>query len=346
MELLDRYLQAVRKHLPGKRQEDILAELRANLEAQLEDKEAERGRPLTQAEAEAWLKQLGAPMQMAAHYQPMQYLIGPGIFPTYWYVLRLALTWAFVIYMVVNAVLVATQTPDAEAVATAVAQLPGVLMTVAAWVTLIFAAVEFYAARNPTKCPEFAALGTNWSPASLPPLDPTAGEGRPPRSRAHAIAELVFGFLFLVWVLLIPSYPWVLLGPGAHYLKTLPFQCAPVLWLFFWWIVGLNAVQLGWHTIDLVRGTWQRPRPVQHIVFKAIGLAALNVLLFAPGGALILLKNAKIEEARWGATVAGWNRGLHTAVLVVCLIVALQLLWDLGKVVLGAYRGRSVMAPR
>jgi hypothetical protein len=56
MELLDRYLQAVRKHLPGKRQEDILAELRANLEAQLEDEEAELGRPLTRQEAEAWLK--------------------------------------------------------------------------------------------------------------------------------------------------------------------------------------------------------------------------------------------------------------------------------------------------
>ena len=31
MELLDRYLQAVKKHLPLQRQDDILAELRANL---------------------------------------------------------------------------------------------------------------------------------------------------------------------------------------------------------------------------------------------------------------------------------------------------------------------------
>ncbi len=68
MELLDRYLEAVKKHLPWQRQDDIIAELRANLEAQLEEKEAALGRPLTQAEVEAWLKQLGSPMQMAAPY--------------------------------------------------------------------------------------------------------------------------------------------------------------------------------------------------------------------------------------------------------------------------------------
>ena len=43
MELLDRYLNAVRRHLPWLRQDDIIAELRANLEAQLEDKEAAAG---------------------------------------------------------------------------------------------------------------------------------------------------------------------------------------------------------------------------------------------------------------------------------------------------------------
>jgi len=43
MELLDRYLQAVKRHLPWERQDDIIAELKANLESQLEDKESELG---------------------------------------------------------------------------------------------------------------------------------------------------------------------------------------------------------------------------------------------------------------------------------------------------------------
>src|ERR1700756_2884761 len=104
MELLDRYLQAVKKHLPWKRQDDIIAELRANLESQLEEKEAQLGRPLTQIEAEEWLKQLGQPTQMAARYQPQQYLIGPMLFPTYWYVLRLVFFWAVAIYLIVSGV--------------------------------------------------------------------------------------------------------------------------------------------------------------------------------------------------------------------------------------------------
>jgi hypothetical protein len=59
MELLDRYLQAVRKRLPWQRQDDIIAELRVNLEAQLEDKEAELGRPLPQQEA-GWPRAISA----------------------------------------------------------------------------------------------------------------------------------------------------------------------------------------------------------------------------------------------------------------------------------------------
>ena len=104
MELLDRYLQAVRKHLPGQRQDDIIAELRANLESQLQEKQGELGRPLTPAEADAWIRQLGSPMQMASHYQPQQYLIGPAIYPLYLYVLRLSSMWAIIIYMIVSTV--------------------------------------------------------------------------------------------------------------------------------------------------------------------------------------------------------------------------------------------------
>src|SRR5579863_9951712 len=100
MELLDRYLEAVRKHLPWEGQDDILAELEANLEEQLEDQERELGRPLTKEEAEEWLKRIGPPIQVAARYQRQQYLIGPAVFPTYWYILRLVLMWCAILYSV------------------------------------------------------------------------------------------------------------------------------------------------------------------------------------------------------------------------------------------------------
>jgi hypothetical protein len=81
MDYFERYLQAVRKYLPWQRQDDIIAELRANLEAQREEREAELGRPLTEGEMIDWLKELGAPLEMAGRYQPPRSLIGPVIFP-------------------------------------------------------------------------------------------------------------------------------------------------------------------------------------------------------------------------------------------------------------------------
>jgi len=132
MDLLDRYLQAVKKFLPWKRQDDILAELKANLESQLEDKEADLGRPLTTDEMKDWLKRLGPPMVMAARYQPQRYLIGPTIFPMYLWVLRLACVWCLVIYSVVNAVEILSSAASGSALLDAVLHAPGSVIITAA----------------------------------------------------------------------------------------------------------------------------------------------------------------------------------------------------------------------
>jgi hypothetical protein len=340
MEILERYLQAVRRYLRWKRQDDIISELRANLESQLEDKEAELGCPLTEAEAEAWLKQIGPPMQMAARYQTAQYLIGPTVFPVYKYVLRLALTWAFVVYGIVSAVEIVTKTPANGAVAAALVRLPWVLMFTAAWVTLAFAAIELGAGRKPEWFPAFAGNRASWSPAELPPLERTTEEGGPRRSRAHAIAEVVVGFLLLLWLLLIPWHPFLLLGPGVVYLDAAPFRLGAVLWQFYWWIVALNVVQVAWHAFDLARGAWQRPPRMQHIVFKTMGLIPLILLLVAPEGSLVVAKHAIEAGATLAATLAHINHGLHTGLLVVSVISGAQLAWDAGKMATEAWRKR------
>ncbi len=50
MQLLDRYLTAVKFWLPKKQREDIAAELAANLQSEIDDRVAELGRPLTDDE--------------------------------------------------------------------------------------------------------------------------------------------------------------------------------------------------------------------------------------------------------------------------------------------------------
>ena len=50
MTLVDRYLRAVRDHLPRAEQDDIINELADSLHSRIEDEEATRGRPLLEAE--------------------------------------------------------------------------------------------------------------------------------------------------------------------------------------------------------------------------------------------------------------------------------------------------------
>jgi hypothetical protein len=89
MELIDRYLQAIRFWLPKKQRNDILAELSEDLRSQIEDKEAELGRKMNDVELEALLKQIGDPLLVAGRYLPQQHLVGPVLFPIYCFVLKM-----------------------------------------------------------------------------------------------------------------------------------------------------------------------------------------------------------------------------------------------------------------
>jgi hypothetical protein len=345
MELLDRYLQAVRKHLPWKRQEDIIAELRANLESQLDEKQEELGRPLTPAEAEAWIKQLGSPLQMASHYQGQQYLIGPAVFPAYLNVLRLASTWAVVVFVLVSAVdaLVGTANSGA-ALGKAVLQLPFVLVQVAAWVTLVFAAIEFAAARFPDKCPSFATFGAKWSPRDLPRLEPEAIPGRKRRTYAMAMTEVAFGFVILGWLLAVPKHPYLIFGPGEAFLQAFPYQLAPIWMTAYWWIVGLNAVQLAWRCIDLLRGTWQKSAGAQHIVSKLIAIIPLVILANVRDQLYVLLKRPELDLPQYGQKLTEINQNIHTVILILCVIVCAQLAWDIAQAVIAAARKRAAVS--
>jgi hypothetical protein len=341
MELLDRYLQAVKKHLPWQRQDDIIAELRANLESQLEEKESALGRPLTPAEAEDWFKQLGSPLQVAAAYKPQQYLIGPAIFPTYWYVMRLVLSWALFIYSIVTVVKVFTGPQNGAALLDAALHLPLVLMTIAAWVTFTFAAFEFAVSRQYIKLPAIVPPSAPWSLAGLPPLSPGVEQGIRPRTFAQAVVEVVFGFLLLAWIMLIPQHPYLLMGPGAVYLKVSPFQLAPVWWQFYWWIVALNLIQLGWRSVQLLRGAWAQSRRVEHLVVKAFGLIPVVILLTVRDHALVFLKNPIVDQAQYGATMESINHWASRGFLIILAIASLQLIWDIMRIILDHYRNRA-----
>ena len=98
MQLLDTYLKSVARFLPAAERDDIVRELSENLRSQIEDREAQIGRPLTGAEVQAILDQFGSPLEVAGRYQQNtrvlafgRVLVGPVLFPFYTKVLGMKL---------------------------------------------------------------------------------------------------------------------------------------------------------------------------------------------------------------------------------------------------------------
>ncbi len=80
MDLLARYLQAVKFFLPQRQQDDIVRELSENLLAQFEDQAETLGRPLTEAEQAEILKRTDTPRSPRAATSPGSSSSAPSSF--------------------------------------------------------------------------------------------------------------------------------------------------------------------------------------------------------------------------------------------------------------------------
>src|SRR6185295_5382125 len=104
VELVDRYLQAVRMLLPRKQRNDVDRELAEEIHSQIEAKEAALGRAPSQDEVFAILKSFGHPALLALRYQEGRALIGPRVFPLYWFSVKAILAILAVVHIVLPAV--------------------------------------------------------------------------------------------------------------------------------------------------------------------------------------------------------------------------------------------------
>jgi len=268
-ELVDRYLQAVRFWLPRKHQQDLTAELGEDLRSQIDEREALLCRPLDKAEIGEILKRCGAPMIVASRLGPKRYLIGPVLFPIYEFVLKLVLFWILVpvFTFIVGPVNVANAGGNWQtAVLDTIGDLWSGLFISAGVITLVFAILE----RTHV---EFR-LADKWDPGTLPPL------AKPERKKsvAHTVSELIFGFLGLIWLLLIPHYPVLILGPAAAFLRA-----APLWHTFYVPILLLGVLGLLRAGITLARPQWTWFPPTGELVQAVLTLVLLKFLLNASG---------------------------------------------------------------
>ncbi len=321
MELLDRYLQAVGKYLPPRRRDDILAELRANLLEQAEDREAELGHPLTLTDEEALLKQHGRPVVVAVRYLPQQYLIGPAMFPMYLYVLRTALPLVLLFYVVVNGLVFLHEPVTAWRVLGMAARFPLTVLYVAAWITGITIAVELFQGKYIRP----GVLDREWSPRDLPPVEPESDSKRGP-----TVFEVIGGAIFVVFVLLVPHAPYLILGPGAKLVTYL--EPAPALQVAYWAFVALLIAQWSFDFLAFCWISWRRARPLAGVLGKC-GVAAIFAWLLAHTPPLLVVTAAGGASAKYQALAANLNSVCLLLLKMGLIFLMVFIVWEIVQLI-------------
>jgi hypothetical protein len=272
--LLDRYLQFVANFLPSKGREDILAELRANLQAEIDDRAESLGHSLTNDEVAAILKQHGHPLAVATRYYPHPQLIGAPWIALYWLVLKISLAVAAAVAL--GIAIVSTLLPQ-HSVAEAwgpVFRFPETALIVFAWVTLTFATMDYFSAK-------FNWIEkSSWDPCKLPAIrltgDGAASRQKPMSDFIGALIGLLIFAAVLRWAPFLP----------ANISHTLRFSSA---WKPFYEILlGVAIVNVVATFILLLRPDWYGIRPTTRLITTLASLAAFWIMLM--GGPWVMVQ--------------------------------------------------------
>ena len=314
MDLIERYLAAVRQNLPVEKADDIIAELHDELATRQEVLADALGRPLKRTELTGLLREFGHPLVIAARYRPQQYLIGPEIYPFYLFALRVVLTIGAISLVAVG--VISAVLGDGNLVRMffrITGDLWGFFFTAVAAVTLGFALFERYGGPVDQLY--------RWAPEHLPvPLARRKGQW-------EAAFEVGMGLAFLLWWAGAIHVP-VVAASGAFRLEP-----APVWNIYYLPILLLAAAQLA---VNLLK--WLQPHLHRTNALLAIGISVATIALAAG----LYQAGAWVTVVRTGGTpadIAGLTQSLNLALritlIVVMAIMTLQALGELWKLARG-----------
>ena len=280
MNLIDRYITEVGKHLPRRNRADIEAEIRSTLEDMLDERKQGDG-PADEATIIQLLKEYGAPRDVAATYGPpqYQYLIGPRLFPIFERVIRI------VFAVVIGASLIGLGVGLAKTGFTG----PEFVSTLGEWfgglisgliaafgnIALVFAIIErTRAAKEFQK--EFEKESKGWNPEEL------KSEPDPEQiDLPDHIATLIFTFLGLIVFNLYPNlFSIRYLSDGTW--VTLPIL-TEVFFRFLPWINIMGLLQIVFSGFMLGQRNWTPATRSLGILMDIAGMMLAIAILRTPG---------------------------------------------------------------
>jgi hypothetical protein len=315
MDLLERYLQAVRRYLPRAQQSDIAEELSDNIQSQMEEKEAELGRPLSFDEQSEILKAYGRPILVAGRYRTQQTLIGPALLPYYWQTLNFVLACVLIAGIAVAGITAIATRDPVTAFAQAWVHIWSTIFFAIGVVTVVFGALERF--RPDSLDP--------WDPRSLPPVIKER-----PIPRYQSIIELIFYCIFVLWLLGVPwiryAAGYMLLGPGIAYMASLPFKLGP------WWhqlsltLISVSLVHIALNGFALVRPDWVRLRAAVMVATNGLLFVVICFILWVQPSVLIVANGS--AHARYAHDVLHVLNSTAFGVLVLFGLISIGTIVD------------------
>lgn len=243
--MIERYIYAVTRELP----EQYRAEIADELEALINDLLTGMDMDVPEErKVEAVLRELGNPKELANRYRGKErYLIGPKLFEQYLFVLKIVVLSVFVGISVATGISVMFSGDNAgELVLTYVGSLFSAVLQGAAWVTGIFALLEY-------KDVSLDSDGENeqWDPRTLPEIP--ARKALIPRGESvfAIIATTVFLPLFFFFADKIGIYYKV--GNDIEFLPVFMDHSLAALKVTILVVFVLNILS---EVIKLVKGRW------------------------------------------------------------------------------------------
>jgi hypothetical protein len=325
MDLLERYLQAVRTYLPIRQQEDILKELRENLRAQIEDKESESGRPLNEDELAAILKKHGHPLFVATRYRQTRHLIGATLFPFYWFVMKIILAIVGFGYAVSALVLIAQVKPIHEVLGAIFSYIGAVLPTFA-WVTIAFAVLDIGNGKFHLLETVTSECNKKFDPRTLPELRPVSDSpDSKPIPRFKTAFELFFSAAFLLWWIRVGPIRklalFVVLGPVGLADKV-PFQLGPVWDTVYWPVILLSLVSIAQQIVTLIHPDRIKFFSVMRLITNGGSVVVLYLLTRA--SEVLVLVPGIADAAKFAEPLRIANLTLHYTLIFTAMITLVE----------------------
>lgn len=326
MDVINRYVYAVVCKLPEKERKEVEEEIRGLIDDIINGYEED----LTYEEkVYKALKELGDPEILADNYRgEKRYLIGPKYFDRYVYVLKivflavfLGITVATIVDQMFNGPVNVSQI--VKVIAVYISSLFSGVIQGAAWVTGIFAIIEY----KGMNMDENGEGKKTWDPSNLPEVP----NGKIRIKTSESIVGIIFTTIFFIVVYFMPEYL------GAYIRSDIEIKVIPVFNLdaiksLGFIIIILFILGISKELTKLIAGKWTIKSALIYSILSGVSTAILIIFLLNPK---IWNSNFITEISTLlnihNFPITNWDKLLNGFIIVIVIIAILDIFWVLFK---------------